>query len=289
MSKISELAVIDPGARIGENVSIGPFCVIGAEVSIGDGCEIKNNVTIDGTTSLGENNVIYPYAVVGVAPVDLKYKGGVTETIIGDSNVIREHVTIHRGTELGGNKTVVGDNNLLMVGSHVAHDCIIQNHTLIGNQVLMAGHVKIEDGAVVSAMAGIHHFVSIGRYSYIGAMTPVRRDVPPFMKVSGDPPEVRGVNTQGLNRNGFSSVEMTDMKQAYKKIFLASKNGKTLLARLEALEEKDLNVQVNYLCDFMRRSYASRFGRAEETRRQDKPEDRSVRNPNEIQKNYKKE
>ena len=285
MSKISELAVVDPAAQIGQNVRIGPFCVIGPDVTIGDGSELNNSVTIEGMTTIGKNNVFYPYSVVGVVPLDLKYQGEPTETIIGNSNVIREHVTIHRGTELGGGQTVIGNENILMTGMHVAHDCIVHNRTLIGNQVLLAGHVTVQDGAVISAMVGVHHFVRIGKYSYIGAKTAARRDVAPFLKTSGNPAKIRGVNTEGLSRNGFSQTDISEMKQAYKKLFRASRDGDTILSRLDELErENNSNEQVSYLCEFLRRSFTSPLGRAQETKRQDKPEDRVIRKPSELRK-----
>jgi UDP-N-acetylglucosamine acyltransferase len=278
MSGISELAVIDSGAQIGSNVSIGPFCKIGGSVVIGDGCELMNNVTIEGVTRIGSNNVFYQNVVIGVAPQDLKYRGAPTETIIGDSNVLRENCTVHRGTELGGGRTIIGNNNLLMVGVHIAHDCRVVDKTILGNQTLLAGHVDIEEGVVISALVGIHHFVTIGKYSYIAAMTPVRRDVPPFMKFAGDPNEIRGVNEEGLKRNGFSKEDIAAFKQAYRRLYRQSNNNIVTVLE-EMLLESGLNENVKYLCEFLSRSCQSRFARFQESERLDNADDRVRRNP----------
>jgi len=267
MSEISELAVIDPSARIGADIRIGPFCVIGPDVEIGDGCELINSVTIQGVTRIGKGNVFYQNVVIGVAPQDLKYNGAPTETIIGDGNVFRENCTVHRGTELGGGKTVIGNGGLFMVGAHIAHDCIVHDRVLLGNQTQLAGHVTIEQGAVVSALIGLHHFVTVGKYSYIGGLTPVRRDVPPFMKFSGDPNGVRGVNEEGLNRSGFSAQDIDKIKTAYRRLY--RQNGKSITVALKEIQqENEINEHVKYLCDFLDKSCQSRFARFRETARQ---------------------
>ncbi len=279
MADISKLAEVSPLARLADNVRIGPFCVIGPDVEIADNCELKNNVTIQGKTRIGSDNIFYQNVVIGTAPQDLKYNGGPTETIIGNGNVFREGVTVHRGTELGSGRTIIGNNNLLMVGVHIAHDCIIHNNVIIGNMTQLAGHVVIEDYAVVSALIGLHHFVTVGKYSYVGGMTPVRRDVPPFMKFSGDPNETRGVNEEGLRRNGFSSQEITELKKAYKLLYRQNRIADALK---ELQADEDLNKHVAYLCNFAQASCQSRFGRYLETARHDSFEDRKRKNPFEI-------
>lgn len=280
MSNISSLASVDPAAKIGSDVSIGPFCVIGPDVVIGNGCKLINNVTIGGITRIGSNNVFYQNVVVGEAPQDLKYDGSPTETIIGSNNVFRENCTVHRGTELGGGITSIGNNNLIMCGAHIAHDCILANKVLLGNQSLLAGHVTIEEGAVISALIGIHHFVTIGKFSYIAGMTPVRRDVPPFVKFSGDPNQVRGLNEEGLKRHNFSPDDIAALKEAYKKLF---RKGNAMSEQLNLLQtEKNLNPHVCYLCEFMQRSCSSRFGRYQETARQDDQKNRRFRKPAEL-------
>jgi UDP-N-acetylglucosamine acyltransferase len=282
MSDISKLAVIHADAKIGADVRIAPFCVIGPDVSIGDRCELMNNVTIDGCTVIGSHNIFYQNAVIGVASQDLKYKGQKTKTIIGNKNVFRENCTVHRGTELGGGKTVIGNHNLLMIACHIAHDCTLENKIILSNLTQLAGHVKIEEGAVVLAMIGIHHFVTVGRYSYIGAMTPVHRDVPPFMKFSGEPNEVRGVNEEGLKRNNFSADDIDELKKAYRKLF---REGRSISEQIDKLQTQgEMNGHVRYLCQFIRNSCSGRFGRHQENARQDNPDDRLNRIPVEIRK-----
>jgi len=285
MSNISELSSISPEATIGHDVTIGPFCVIGPDVTLGNGCELFNHVTITGNTTIGCNNVFYPNSVVGIAPQDLKYKGAPTETIVGDNNVFRENVTVHRGTEIAGGITKIGNNNLLMVGCHVAHDCILGDYILLGNLTCLAGHVIIEDHAVVSALIGVHHFVSIGRYSYIGGMTPIRRDVPPYMKVSGDPQEVICVNNEGLKRNGFSEIEISALKDAHRLLYRTKGDTATLTMqqRLNQLEtDSDGCQHLTHLCRFVSLSCASKFSRGQEAARQDSSEDRVRKDSFEI-------
>jgi len=282
MTQISPLAVVDPAAQIGSEVRIGPFCVIGPEVVIGNNCNLMNNVTIEGVIRIGKNNFFYPNVVVGAAPQDLKYNGAPTRTEIGDNNVFRENTTIHRGTELGGGITRIGSGCLIMVGAHVAHDCLLDDGIILGNQVLLAGHVKIERGAVISAIVGVHHFVTVGKYSYVAAMTPVRRDVPPFMKFEGDPNEIRGVNEEGLKRNGFSEEDIKEIKNAYKKLY---RQGNSISVNVdEMLAQKNLSEHVDYLCKFVRRSCDGRFGRDQETSRRDGSTNRRDRQPAEVRR-----
>ncbi|MBN1845292.1 MAG: acyl-ACP--UDP-N-acetylglucosamine O-acyltransferase [Sedimentisphaerales bacterium] len=283
MTDISKWAVVDPSAELAANVRVGPFCVVGPHVQIADGCELMNHVTIRGHTRVGANNVFYQNVVIGVAPQDLKYEGGPTETLIGAHNVFRENVTVHRGTELGLGQTVIGSNNLIMVGCHIAHDCILEDKILLGNESLLAGHVKIEQGAVVSALVGIHHFVTVGRYSYIGGLTPVRRDVPPFVKFSGDPNEVRALNAEGLKRHDFSEADIADLKQAFRRLF---RTGLPLTNSLDALEaEGPHGEHVDYLCRFLRCSFQGRYGRHLEGQRRDQRRHRRFRQPAELRDN----
>ena len=280
MTEIHQFTVVDPAAKIGANVKIGPFCAIGPEVQLGDGCILYNNVTLTGRTRIGDHNVFYQNVVVGETPQDLKYRGQPTETIVGPRNVFRENVTIHRGTELGGGKTVIGEGNLIMASAHIAHDCILGSGILLGNASLLAGHVTIEDQAVISALVGIHHFVTIGRFSFVGGLTPVRRDVPPYVKFSGDPNEVRGLNEEGLRRRGLDETEIQALRDAYRELY---RRGATLTAALDAIEAQPNRTEhVRYLCDFLRRSLTGRFGRFQETNRQDSRQDRSYRRPAEV-------
>lgn len=280
MTEISKLADVSPEARLGRDVKIGPFCVVGPEVVLGDGCILYNNVTIVGNTKVGRNNVFYQNSVIGTAPQDLKYQGQPTQTIIGDNNVFREFVVVHRGTEVAGGKTVVGSDNLLMGGAHIAHDCIVESRTIIGNNVLLAGHVKIEYGAMVAAMVGIHHFTTVGRNSYVGATTPVRRDVPPFTIFEGDPNEVRGINAEGLKRHGFDPEVIANLKKAYTQLY--RRGGSLAVAAQELLEQQGNSEFVSYFAQAVVNSCSTRFGRYMEEQRQDKQLSKVNRRPAEI-------
>ncbi|MCF7957670.1 MAG: acyl-ACP--UDP-N-acetylglucosamine O-acyltransferase [Phycisphaerae bacterium] len=281
MSKISELAFVHSSAQIGNDVTIGPFCFIGPHVVIGEGCELMNHVTVDGHTTIGKKNIFFQNTVIGVAPQDLKYQGAPTRVIIGDNNVFRENCSVHRGTEIDRQETVIGNNNLFMVAVHIAHDCIIHNRTILSNQTQLAGHVIIEDGVVCSAMVGIHHFVTVGKNSYVGGLTPVRRDVPPFMKFDGDPNKVRCVNEMGVRRYGFSDEDVDAIKKAHRLIFRSTTKSIELTVK-EMLTQKNLNEHVRYLCEFIAGSCQSRYGRACEVRRKDGEFQKQGRKPFEV-------
>lgn len=212
---IHPTAIVDPAARIDETAIVGPFCVIGAEVQIGARTELKAHVYVEGPTWIGEDNLFYPYASVGVASQDLKYKGERAETHIGSRNKIREFVTIHRGTEGGGLKTVVGDDNLLMAYTHVAHDVQMGSHCVLANAVTLAGHVFIGDWAVIGAFSGVHQFCRIGRHSMIGGYSVITQDVMPFATIV-TPRESKafGANATGLERRGFDATTVENLQNA---------------------------------------------------------------------------
>jgi UDP-N-acetylglucosamine acyltransferase len=212
---IHPTAIVDPAARIDETAIVGPFCVIGAEVEIGARTELKAHVYVEGPTWIGEDNLFYPYASVGVASQDLKYKGEPAETHIGSRNKIREFVTIHRGTEGGGLKTVVGDDNLLMAYTHVAHDVQMGSHCVLANAVTLAGHVFIGDWAVIGAFSGVHQFCRIGRHSMIGGYSVITQDVMPFATIV-TPRESKafGANATGLERRGFNATTVENLQNA---------------------------------------------------------------------------
>jgi len=212
---IHPTAIVDPAARIDETAIVGPFCVIGAEVEIGARTELKAHVYVEGPTWIGEDNLFYPYASVGVASQDLKYKGERAETHIGSRNKIREFVTIHRGTEGGGLKTVVGDDNLLMAYTHVAHDVQMGSHCVLANAVTLAGHVSIGDWAVIGAFSGVHQFCRIGRHSMIGGYSVITQDVMPFATIV-TPRESKafGANATGLERRGFNAATVENLQNA---------------------------------------------------------------------------
>ena len=218
-SLIHPTAIIADGAKIGAHVAIGPYSVIGENVVIGDHCTLHSHVVIDGHTTLGQNNEIYPFAVIGKAPQHTKFHGEASTLVIGDRNVIREHVTMHPGTEVGTMTTVVGDDNMFFVGCHVAHDCIVGNSTIITNDAMLGGHVEIGDFAYVGGNSAIKQFVRIGQYAMVGGMTGVTADVIPFGNVFGPKAALVGLNLIGLKRRGFGKDEISAIRRAYRMLF----------------------------------------------------------------------
>ena len=218
-SSIHPSAVVAPGATIGAGARIGPFCTIGPEVTIGDGAELVSHVVVDGRTDIGEQAKLYPFCTVGMAPQDLKYAGEPTRTERGPRTVVREHVTIHRGTVTGSGLTRVGADCLLMAVVHVAHDCAIGNGVIIANNVVMGGHVEIGDNAVIGGAAAIHQFVRIGRAAMIGGVSGVEADVIPFGSVMGNRAWLAGLNIIGLRRRGYDRAQIHAVRAAFRLIF----------------------------------------------------------------------
>lgn len=216
---ISPLAYIHPNAKIGNGVIVDPFAVIHDNVSIGDNTRVMSHAVIDEHTHIGKHCLISPGAVVGAIPQDLKFVGEETTVEIGDYTTIRECVTINRGTKDRW-KTVVGSHCLLMAYSHVAHDCIIGNHVILGNAVQLAGHVTIDDYAILSGMAGAHQFAHIGEHTYIAGHTVVRKDVPPFIKAAREPLSYMGINIVGLQRRGFSKETIAEISEIYHVLYV---------------------------------------------------------------------
>lgn len=220
-ANIHPTAVIDAGAVLGANVKIGPFCVIGANVKLGDNVELKSHVVVDGYTTIGEGTVVYPFASLGHAPQDLKYKGEKTELIIGKNNKIREHVTMNPGTVQDNSKTIVGDNCLFMMSSHVAHDCVVGNNCILANNATLAGHVELGDYVILGGLSAVHQFVRIGSHAIIGGMSGVEYDVIPFGLVKGERAHLAGLNYVGLERRGFTKDQIKDLMKAFKQLFSA--------------------------------------------------------------------
>ena len=220
---IHNSSIVDKKAQIGKNVKIGPFCYIGPKVQIEDCVELISNVHIEGNTKIGKSTKIFPFASVGTSPQDLKYKGEANSLKIGENNVIREYVTINPGTEGGGGKTLVGNNCLLMISSHIAHDCNIGNNVVIANNVPLGGHVTIEDSVVVGGNSAVQQYTRIGRLAMIGGMTGVLKDVIPFGLSFGNRNYLRGINLIGLKRKQYNNKKIMELDVALKKIF-ASKN-----------------------------------------------------------------
>jgi|TARA_B100000767_G_C19749615_1_gene530125 UDP-N-acetylglucosamine acyltransferase len=214
---------ISKNAKIGKNVKIGPFCNIGESVELEDNIELVSNVHIEGNTKVGKGTKIFPFASIGTSPQDLKYNDEPNSLIIGENNTIREYVTINPGTEGGGGKTVIGNNCLLMISSHVAHDCKVGNNVIIANNVPLGGHVTIEDSVVIGGNSAVQQFTRIGRLAMIGGMTGVLKDVIPFGLSFGNRNHLQGLNLIGLRRNNYENKKIMDLDKAYKAIF-TSKN-----------------------------------------------------------------
>lgn len=219
MSGIHSTAQVDPGAAVGRDVEIGPYCVVGPDVRLGDRCRLLAHVVVDGHTALGEDNVVHPFAAIGLPPQSLNYGGGPTRLEIGSRNVIREHVTMHTGTEEGGGVTRVGDGGLFMVGAHIAHDCRIGDGVVLVNGVALGGHVEVDDRAQVGGLSGIHQRVRIGTHAIVGGHSAVERHVIPFGLAVGNRAYLRGVNVVGLRRAGFSRDEVAEIQKAYGLLF----------------------------------------------------------------------
>ena len=229
-------AIVHPQAELHPTVRVAPYAIIGAEVTIGANTTIGSHVVIDGCTSIGENNQIFPGAAIGLDPQDLKYQGANSKVIIGDRNRIREYVTINKATK-AAEATVIGNDNLLMAYSHVAHNCIIENEVIIANNVAMAGHVTIESQAVISGILGIHQFVHIGRMAMVGGMSRINRDVPPYLLVEGNPARVRSLNLVGLKRRGFSADEIKQLKQAFRLLYRENLPLEKAIAQLDLISD----------------------------------------------------
>jgi len=268
MPKIHPTAVVDASVKLASGAVIGPWCVVGPGVTIGDDTELVSHVVIDRDTTIGQENVLHPFTVVGGPPQDKKYHGERTTLEVGDRNHIREYASIHRGTANGGGVTVVGSDNLIMGCVHVAHDCRIGSGVILANNAMVAGHVTVCDGANVGGGAGLHHFVRVGTRSFVGAMARVSKDVPPFMIVEGNPAEVRGHNAIAMRRMGLVDAEVEAMKDAYKRLF--RDRGGSILAKLDALRaDYSSFVSVMALCDAVLETTGGVHGRAQEGGRSD--------------------
>lgn len=219
MLEIHPSSVIHPSVKLSDNITIGPFCVVGEGVSIGEGSVLHSHVSIGKNTKIGCRNEFFPFSSIGEKTQDLKYKGEPTYLEIGDDNVFRENVTIHRSTT-AATKTIIGNHNLFLINSHLAHECHVGNHVILSAYCGIAGHVEIGDYAILSGFAASHQFVRIGEHSFVGGCCRVVKDVPPYMIVEGQDPVVRAINMVGLQRRGFSEDDLRALKLLYKKVFL---------------------------------------------------------------------
>jgi UDP-N-acetylglucosamine acyltransferase len=249
-ASVHPLAVVDGSAVLGDGVEVGPFVVVGAEVEIGEGTRIGANAQVHGPTRIGAGNVVYPHACLGTDPQDLKYAGERVSLEIGDRNRIREFVTVHRGTGKGGGVTRVGDDNLLMVYSHVAHDCRVGDRTIFANNATLAGHCEVGDDAVIGAFSALQQFGRIGRHAYIGGYTRLLTDALPFVKTVGLRPVVLGVNRIGLQRKGFDAARVAAVSAAMRILLRSGLNNSQATERLDA--EYPDQEDVRYLVEFVR-------------------------------------
>lgn len=247
-ASIHPTAVIAKGAVIGTNVSIGPYCVVGPHVTLGDGVNLVSHVVVDGDTSIGAGTEIFPFASIGHRPQDKKFNGEASRLVIGERNVIREHVTMNPGTEGGGLLTRVGNDCLFMASAHVAHDCMVGNHVILANNATLAGHVTVGDGVIIGGLSAVHQFVRIGDYAFVGGMTGVGKDLIPYGMAMGERSELSGLNLVGLRRRNVSREDIKQIRELYDQLF----DGEgTLAQRAAAVDAASLGEPAKRMLDFV--------------------------------------
>ncbi len=250
MNQIHPTAIISNKAQLGSNNEIGPYCIIGDKVKMGDGNILKSHVVLEGNSEIGSQNIFFPFSYVSDTPQDLKFIGEDAKIIIGNKNQIREHATIHPGTKGGIMETRVGSNCLLMVNSHIAHDCVVGNNVILANNATLAGHVEVDDFVIIGGLAAIHQFVRIGKYAMIGGMSGVKYDVIPFGVVSRDGDNLSGLNLIGMKRKGFLRQEIHDLRHFYKELFTKDGN-KDFKNKAEQLSKKFPSQGVQEVANFI--------------------------------------
>ena len=270
MANIHPSAIVEPTVELADDVTVGPGCVIRGNVRIGAGCDLRGMVWIEGNTTIGAGNVIFPNVTLGMQPQDWRSDpNDPTELVIGDNNVFRENVTVHRGTRAGGGVTRIGSNCMLMVGAHVGHDATLEDRVTLINLAIVAGHCRVETGAWMSGYCGLHQFTTVGRYAFFAAYAGSERDVPPFSRIEGDHPTLcKGVNIVGLRRLGMGLDVIRGLREALERLYpneVLDHVDRAALAELDA--QPGLDEHVRYLVDFVKRSTAHRFGRAREAGR----------------------
>ena len=251
--KVHPDAYVNSGAQLHDGVTIAKGAVIGPNVIIGEGTQVGPNAVIEGKTKIGKNNRVFPNVFIGLEPQDLKYKGASTEVIIGDNNTFRECVTINKATD-EGEKTVIGDQNLLMAYTHIGHNCVLGTGIVLSNSVQVAGHVKVEDNAIIGGCLGIHQFVHVGYLAMVGGMTRVDRDVPPFCLAEGHPGRLRGLNRVGIKRSGLMENEKFDLKLLQSTWNLLFKSNDVISNSLEIAMRGELDFSSSKLCNFLKES-----------------------------------
>lgn len=252
---IHPTAVIDPQAQLAEGVQVGPFCVIGPDVSVASGCRLDAHVVLEGHTQIGPNNRFFPFSCIGAEPQDKKYRNEPTQLIIGASNTFRENVTVNTGTVQDLGYTKIGDHNWIMAGVHIAHDCVVGNHTIFANAVALAGHVEVDDWAILGGYTLIHQFCKIGAHAFCGMGSVINQDVPNYVVVSGNIAKPHGINSEGLKRRGFSDQQISLIKKAYR--ILYRKDLKLGNAITEMSQLNDAEGSLNELIGFLSQDHAS--------------------------------
>lgn len=252
MSQIHPSAVISDTTEIAAGVTIGPYAVIEGEVSIGPDSIIEHHATVKGKAALGRGCHIYPYALVGTDPQDLKHKGGTSELIIGERTTVREYATISRGTELGGGFTRIGSDNFIMAYSHIAHDCQFGNHIILSNGATFGGHSEVGDHAIIGGLSAVHQFCRIGAYAFIGGASGVSQDIPPYVLANGNHTKLYGLNREGLKRHGFAPETLKILNQAFRIIFRTTLPLQKALSRVE--EEVEMIPEVAEMLKFIKES-----------------------------------
>ena len=252
MSLIHPTAIIDPKAEIGEGVSIGAYSVIGADVRIGACCKIGPHVVIEGPTEIGEHNTFFQFGSIGAAPQDKKYAGEPTKLVIGNNNTFRENVTLNRGTIQDRGETSIGDDNWVMAGAHIAHDCVIGDHCIFANASALAGHVQVDDWAILGGYTLVHQFCHIGAHSFCGMGSVINQDVPNFITVSGNLAGPRGLNLEGLKRRGYDKEQIQVIKKAYRALYRTGRRLEEALQEIECLNDE--KGTLTGLIDFLKSS-----------------------------------
>jgi UDP-N-acetylglucosamine acyltransferase len=262
---VEPTAVVDPRAELEDDVHVGPFSVVGPHVRVGRGTRLANHVTITGCVTIGQNNRIFPNAVIGGEPQDISYRGSETQVVIGDDNIIREAVTINRGTEKEDGVTSLGSHCFIMAGCHIAHDCRVGSRVIMANATLLGGHVHIHDDATISGGVAVHHFSTIGSYSFTGGLSRVMTDVPPYMLSEGNPSRPRCINIVALKRNNFAPETIRALGEAHRLLYRAKVG---LDHARELLRAADMLVPaVNHLLSYLQHQHEGRNGRGRDRRR----------------------
>ena len=249
--KIHSTAIIDPKAKFADGVEIGPYCIVGSRVKLGKNTKLMSNVIIE-ETAMGSNCTVYPFTSIGLQPQDLKYQGEKTKVLIGNNNIIREYISIHRGSVGGEGITRIGDDNFLMAYVHIAHDCKIADNVVMANATTLAGHVTVEDYVFIGGHVAVHQFTNIGAYAMIGGFSAIPQDIPPYTTAAGDRAKLYGLNSVGLKRQNFSDAQIKELKHAYKILFRSKLTLREAIALLK--QDGKLSKEINNLIEFIEKN-----------------------------------